>query len=155
MGKETLYNKKSKSELEKDLKNETFSRQTLSFYKYMKLDDLDILRDKIYKSFNTLRILGRIYIASEGINAQISIPQKNIKRFEKLLDVDFNFGSIFIKKAVKEGSSFYKLIVKIKNEIVAYNISNKEYNMKKIGKYLYISNIKFTMKGYPDKIVVL
>ena len=42
----------------------------------MKLDDLDILRDKIYKSFNTLRILGRIYIASEGINAQISIPKK-------------------------------------------------------------------------------
>ena len=136
MGKETLYNKKSRHELEKDLKNETFSRQTLSFYKYIKLDDLDILRDKIYKSFNSLRILGRIYIANEGINAQISIPQKNIKRFEKLLDLDFNFGNIFIKQAVKEGNSFYKLIVKIKNEIVAYNISNKEYNINKVGKHL-------------------
>jgi len=136
MGKETLYNKKSREELQKDLKNEIFLRQTLSFYKYIKLDDLDILRDKIYKSFNSLKILGRIYIADEGINAQISIPQKNIKKFEKLLDVDFNFGNIFIKKAVKEGNSFFKLIVKIKNEIVAYNISSKDYNMNKIGKHL-------------------
>ena len=76
MGKETLYNKKSKHELEKDLKNETFSRQTLSFYKYIKLDDLDILRDKIYKSFNSLRILGRIYIAMKVLMLKLVSQRK-------------------------------------------------------------------------------
>ena len=74
MGKETLYNKKSKTELKKNLKDEKFNRQTVSFYKYLRLNNLDQLRDKIYKSWDSLNILGRVYISKEGINAQISIP---------------------------------------------------------------------------------
>jgi len=136
MRKETLYNKKSITELKKILKEENFNRKTLSFYKYIELNNLHDLRNNIYKCLNNLNILGRIYIAKEGINAQISIPIKNIKIFKKTLKRDFNFGSLNFKIAIQDGTSFYKLVVKIKNEIVAYNILPTEYNMNNTGKHL-------------------
>ena len=136
MRKETLYNKKSKTELKKKLQEENFNRKTLSFYKYIKLNNLYDLRNNIYKYLNSLNILGRIYIAKEGINAQISIPVKNIKKFKNSLETQFDFGSLNFKIAVQDGTSFYKLIVKIKKEIVAYNILPKEYNMNNTGKHI-------------------
>ena len=72
-----LYNQKSKDLLIKRLESEEFERITCSFYKYFKIDDPTSLRDEIYSLFDSLEILGRIYIASEGINAQISVPEKN------------------------------------------------------------------------------
>jgi len=136
MGKETLYNKKSKLELKKNIKEEQFARQTISFYKYLSLNNLDQLRDKIYKSWDSLNILGRVYVSKEGINAQISIPDNNINSFKDELKSEFNFGDLIFKTALEEGTSFYKLVVKIKDEIVAYNIPKQEYNMNNVGKHL-------------------
>ena len=75
MKKKYLYNQKNKNELLKIIKNEDFKRNTISFYKYVKLDNLDILRDQLYLSWRKLNVLGRVYIAKEGINAQINIPE--------------------------------------------------------------------------------
>ena len=77
-----LYNKKNKEQLIEQLNNEDFNRITLSFYKYVKLDNLIELRDTLYSDWNKLNILGRIYIAEEGINAQISIPEYNLQHFK-------------------------------------------------------------------------
>jgi len=152
MGKETLYNKKSKLELKKNLEEEQFARQTISFYKYLSLNNLDQLRDEIYKSWNSLNILGRVYVAKEGINAQISIPYDSINSFKEELSSKFNFGDLILKTAIQEGNSFYKLVVKIKNEIVAYNVSEKEYNMKNVGKHL---DYKEFNKSIDDGAIVL
>ena len=69
-----LYNKKSKQELIKNLNSEQFKRITCSFYNYIPIKSPQVLRDIIYSTFESLKIFGRIYIASEGINAQISVP---------------------------------------------------------------------------------
>ena len=69
-----LYNKKSKEELIKNLKSESFKRITCSFYKYISIENPIEFRDTIYSYFDSLNILGRVYIAAEGINAQISVP---------------------------------------------------------------------------------
>ena len=136
MKKKYLYNQKNKNELLKIIKNEDFKRNTISFYKYVKLDNLDVLRDQLYLSWNKLNVLGRVYIAKEGINAQINIPEHNLKKFKDLLYSIKEFNNVPFKVAIEEGLSFYKLTVKIKNEIVAYNISKNEYNINKIGKHL-------------------
>ena len=105
-----LYNKKHKKELEKDLNNEDFSRITISFYKYVKFSQLESLRDTLYKDFIDLNVLGRVYIAREGINAQISIPENN---YDKIIDYIYSYdelNDVQIKKAIEDGTSFYKLI---------------------------------------------
>ena len=136
MSKETLYNKKNKEQLLKDLQKEDFNRITVSFYKYIPLNDLEGLRNNLYKNWSDLKILGRVYIANEGINAQISLPDYNLDIFKNQIDSYESFKNINYKTAVQEGLSFLKLTIKIKNEIVAYKVQKNQYNMKKVGKHL-------------------
>ena len=132
-----LYNQKSKDLLIKRLESEDFERVTCSFYKYFKIDDPKSLRDEIYSLFDSLEILGRIYIAFEGINAQISVPEKNWELFLKKIKY---FADVPIKTAIKDGRSFLKLIVKVKKEIVAYGIPKNQYDMDIVGKHLNTEN---------------
>ena len=131
-----LYNKKNKEQLINDLNKESFNRITLSFYKYVELKNLIELRDLLYIDWKNLGVLGRIYIAEEGINAQISIPEKKLGDFRKNLNQYSYFKNISFKIAVEENRSFYKLIIKVKKEIVAYGITINEYNIDKTGTHL-------------------
>tara|TARA_B100000287_G_scaffold57350_1_gene50417 strand:+ start:257 stop:1309 length:1053 start_codon:yes stop_codon:yes gene_type:complete len=152
MPKEVLYNKKNKADLLNDLKNEAFNRVTLSFYKYTKLKSLEKLRDSIYKNWFNLNVLGRVYIAKEGINAQISIPENNLKKFRVHIDSMKQFHNVPFKTAFEEGISFLKLTVKIKNEIVAYNIDESEYDITQVGNHL---NYKEFNQAIDDGAIVV
>ena len=152
MKKPRLFNKKNKQTLIKDLEDEYFSRITCSFYKYVKLTDLNILRDELYSKWDNLNILGRIYIAKEGINAQLSIPEENYDIFLKQLNSQSEFKNLHIKFAVDEGISFIKLIIKVRNEIVAYKITEDEYDMDLVGKHLEYN--EFNQAIDDDAIVI-
>ena len=67
-----LANKLSKEDAQAKVALEPFGRKTLSFYRYIDIDSPADLRDKLYVAWEKLGILGRIYLAEEGINAQIS-----------------------------------------------------------------------------------
>ena len=136
MSKEALYNKKNKIDLLRDLEEEEFNRITLSFYKYTKIKKLDDLRDSLYKKWKSLDILGRIYLANEGMNVQISLPEKNLDKLRTHVDSIKSFKNILFKIAFSEGISFLKLTIKIKDEIVAYKIPENEYDMNHVGKHL-------------------
>ena len=97
-----LFNKLSPQDAKKKLESETFKRTTLSFYKYVKLKDISHYRDYLYKEWDKLKILGRVYIATEGINAQISIPNHNIEKFKEQLYNDRNLKNISLKEAIEE-----------------------------------------------------
>jgi len=131
-----LYNQKNKEQLLKDLGEENFNRTTLSFYKYINLKNLSELRDNLFLEWKKINILGRVYISSEGINAQISLPEHNLNLFKKFMENNSVFKDIPLKFAIQEGISFLKLTIKIKDEIVAYKVPNQEYNIKKVGKHL-------------------
>ena len=131
-----LYNQKSKDLLVKKLESEDFNRTTCSFYKYVTIVDPITFRDKIYEEFDNLEILGRVYIAEEGMNAQISVPDKNWGLFLKLISSIKLLYDVDIKTAISDGISFFKLIVKVKKEIVAYNIPKNKFNMDVVGEHL-------------------
>ena len=71
--KRDLYNTKGKAELKERLNSEPFERITTSFYKYTELINPEEVRDELYLKFRNLKVLGRIYISVEGINAQLSV----------------------------------------------------------------------------------
>ena len=150
-----LYNKKSKEELKKILDEEPFERDTLSFYKYTTIDrgKLQTLRDNLYYDLTKLSVLGRIYVASEGINAQVSVPKdKRDLLYNYINSIEFLSG-IHIKNAIQEGQSFYKLTIKVKNEIVAYGIDENEYNMNKVGQHLSPKEFNQALED-PNAVVV-
>ena len=151
--KKKLYNQKNRSQLKADLAAEEFSRLTCSFYRYVKIDNPNILRDKLYKEWVELNVLGRVYIAEEGINAQISIPEPVFDTFIGLLNKKDYLANMPLKYAVQEGQAFIKLAIRVKKEIVAYNIPSNEYNMDQVGKHLSSSEFNKAVEN-PDSIVV-
>ena len=133
---EQLYNKKNKTDLIKDLHNEDFTRLTLSFYKYIEIENPEDLRDQIYRDLSSMKILGRIYIATEGVNAQISIPEYNKDHFLNYMNSLKELSNAYIKEAIEDGDSFYKLKIKVKSEIDAYGLDKSQYDIKSVGKHL-------------------
>ena len=150
---DSLYNKKNKEQLKEQLHNEQFKRITLSFYRYTALENLIELRDQLYAQLTELNILGRIYIAEEGINAQLSAPENSLDNLKNLLNQYTQFKNVVLKKAIEENDSFYKLIIKVKKEIVTYGISKNEYNIKKTGKHLNAAEFNEMME-HPNSIIV-
>ena len=136
MDKKRLYNKINKSVLIESLKNEKFKRITASFYKYIIINEPQKFRDFLYISFHKHKIFGRIYIAVEGINAQVSVPEKKWVLFLNMINQIKELRDIHIKKALQEGNSFYKLTIKVREELVAYNLLENEYDIDKVGRHL-------------------
>ena len=148
-----LVNKKSKEELQYALSKEKFVRKTCSFYVYKKIKKRSDLRDEIFSTLKKLNILGRVYVSEEGINAQISVPETNLKKFEKKIKENIFFKNVNFNYAVEEGVSFFKLTVKLKEQIVAYGVKKNEYDMNKVGQHLEPED--FHKKIDEDKTIVV
>ena len=113
--------------------------QTLSFYKYVRLSDPVATREELFSFFRELGAVGRIYVASEGINAQMSVPKENFTRFDEFLKSKAEFADVPYKFAVEEFTdrpAFKKLIVKVKTKIVADGLDDTSFDVTKTGEYL-------------------
>lgn len=130
-------NTKSKEELLKALEKEDFRRKTLSFYKYVKIENPKEMRDFLFDKFESLGCLGRIYVASEGINAQMNVPEHNWQAFDNFIQNTKEFSGVPYKVAVEEKgkSSFLKLIIKVRPKIVADGLDDKTFNPSDTGAY--------------------
>lgn len=132
-----LHNIYRKEELQKKLDEETFTRKTISFYRYVTIEDPQEYRDLLYKDWYELGVLGRIYIAKEGINAQLNIPEHNVKAFLTYLENDSKLNNMPIKWAVEDdGKSFLKLIIKTKDKIVADGLNDGSFDVTNVGNHL-------------------
>jgi UPF0176 protein len=149
-----LRNRKNKQELKKLLYQEDFPRKTVSFYRYVKIENPQDLRDTFYAQWDALGVFGRIYLSYEGINAQMSVPQHNWDAFVKELYAIPFFTDVPFKVAVEDnGKSFYKLIIKVRNKIVADGINDPDFDPSNTGNYLNAKEFNEVLDK-PDTIVV-
>ena len=136
-----LYNKLSAEERARIIDENSQERITLSFYKYFKLGNPKIFRDHLFVTWSKLDILGRIYIANEGINAQLSVPKENINEFKETLQDIIPLNKIRLNFALEHYSkSFLKLTIKIRKKIVADGLDDKTFDVTNIGKHLDAEN---------------
>ena len=153
MKKNALFNKIDKDVLKKDLAQEPFERITASFYVYHPIDDPQLFRDELFMAWNKLNIFGRIYVATEGINAQLSVPEHHWNQFLETMNSFPILKNILVKKALQEGISFYKLTIKVREELVAYGVPTDSYDMKKVGNHLSAEEYNQAIEN-PDTIIV-
>lgn len=119
------------------MEREGVPRTTLSFYRYVRLRLVDDLRHTLYSEWESLGVLGRIYISQEGINAQVSVPTANLGAFRANLDGREAFRGVPWKIAVEDdGRSFLKLIVKVKKKIVADGLADDAFDVTNVGEHL-------------------
>src|SRR4051812_24738295 len=115
-----LWNRVDKRILEKNLLESNEPRITISFYKYHHISHPDDWRNELYLAWDQLSILGRIYVADEGINAQLSVPEKNKEALIAHLYSYPFLNGIRLNYAVDDdGKSFSKLKILVRKKIVA------------------------------------
>ena len=132
-----LHNRISQAELKKLLYAETEHRTTISFYYYFQVDDPQQFRDELYKALHVLKVFGRIYIAREGINAQISVADSKVEAFKEYLYTIPALNGLRLNIAVDDdGKSFWVLKIKVREKIVADGIDDPGFSMQNKGSYV-------------------
>ena len=132
-----LYNKLSAEERAQIIDKNSQERITLSFYKYFNLGNPSLFRDHLFIIWSKMDVLGRIYIAKEGINAQLSVPKESLDRFKKSISEIVPLNNIRLNIALEHYSkSFLKLTIKIREKIVADGLDDLSFDVTKIGEHL-------------------
>lgn len=149
-----LYNTLSAEERARLIDEAGKERLTLSFYAYAKISDPKKFRDDLFIAWNALDALGRIYVAHEGINAQMSVPAENFDAFRDTLEVyDFMKGIRLNVAVEQDNHSFLKLTIKVRNKIVADGLNDDTFDVTNKGIHLKAQEFNNMLED-PNTIVV-
>lgn len=149
-----LHNRISRRELKERIQNDPTPRTTISFYHYFKIPNPKSFRDELYTHLKVLDVLGRIYVAEEGINAQINCPTAYLDAFRKYLYSIKPLNNLRLNTAVDDDSrSFYVLDIKVRNKIVADGIDDPLFDMSRKGKYVDAEHFN-KLTNDPETVVI-
>ncbi|ADY29241.1 rhodanese-related sulfurtransferase [Cellulophaga lytica] len=129
-----LYNTLSAKERAALIEEAGKERLTISFYKYAHIGNTSLFRDHLFITWDQLEVLGRIYVATEGINAQLSVPAENFNAFKAHLDSITFLENVRLNIAIEQDNmSFLKLKVKVRNKIVADGLNDNAFDVTNKG----------------------
>ena len=132
-----LYNIVNGEVLRQRLMEDNTPRTTLSFYQYMKITDVHGFRDRLYEALDEIGVLGRIYVAREGINGQISIPNEKMDCLRPVLIAMGIDPDLRLNYAIEDdGKSFFKLAIKERHKIVADGLNDETFDVTDRGTHL-------------------
>ena len=149
-----LYNTLSAEERAIMIDDAGKQRLTLSFYAYAQISNPTQFRNELFLAWNKLEVLGRIYVANEGINAQLSLPADNFYAFKDSIEVyDFMIGIRLNIAVEQDDHSFLKLTVKVRDKIVADGLVDETFDVTNIGIHLKAKEFNDLLED-PNTIVV-
>lgn len=127
-------------------------KTTLSFYRYLHVEFPEGLMNDLRNEWAPLGVLGRIYVAKEGINAQMSVPTEHLESLQTL--VRNRFPHMPFKFAREErAESFRKLAIKVRPKIVADGLDDSNFDVTDVGSHLSAREFNEALKG-PDTLVI-
>ncbi|TVR37971.1 MAG: rhodanese-related sulfurtransferase [Cryomorphaceae bacterium] len=149
-----LYNRVDRKVLEAQMANSDVRRITLSFYKYHQIGNPQLFRNYLYARLDSLRVLGRIYVAHEGVNGQISVPKEQYHAMVQELDETRFLSGIRLNIAIEDdGKSFIKLIIKVRSKIVADGLNDRSFDVTRRGKHLDAEEFN-ALASDPNTVIV-
>lgn len=149
-----LYNRTDKRILKQKLHSTTQERVTLSFYRYHHIIEPLTFRNDLYRDWMAMDVLGRTYIALEGINAQISVPKENWEAFKNhLYNIPF-LKDVRLNIAVEDnGKSFFKLKINVRKKIVADGLDEPNFDVTHCGQHVNAEEFN-KLAEHPDTLIV-
>lgn len=149
-----LYNTLSAREREKLIEEAGQDRLTISFYKYAHIGNPHILRNHLFLAWNEMDVLGRIYVAYEGVNAQLSVPAENFETFKTHLDSITFLENVRLNIAIEQDNkSFLKLKVKVRKKIVADGLNDNTFDVTNKGVHVGAEQFNELIED-PDTVLV-
>ena len=150
----SLHNRITRKELKERILQDPTPRTTVSFYHYFPIADPAVFRDNLYLSLQAVGVLGRIYVANEGINAQVSVPTAGLDHFRDTLYGIEPLQGIRLNIAVdNDNKSFFVLDIKVREKIVADGITDPDFDMQRKGRYATPEQFN-EMAKRPDTIII-
>lgn len=132
-----LFNRINNDLLKQKMLESGEERITLSFYKYHHIQDPEAFRNFLYRRWDNISVYGRVYVASEGINGQVSVLRDKLLEFkEDLYGIPFLNGIRLNFAIDDDGKSFFKLKIKVRKKIVADGLNDDTFDVTKRGKHL-------------------
>jgi UPF0176 protein len=110
--------------------------RVLLFYHYTKIPNLESFREEHLIYTKQLGLLGRIYISEEGINGTVSGTIEQINQYMYDLSSMECFKGITFKIDEAEQHVFKKMHVRIKNELVNFNLEDDINPLELTGRYI-------------------
>jgi len=146
---------RSRTQKRADAAADTRPRVTLSFYRYVHISNPEAFRARLLAKWRGLECLGRIYVAFEGINAQMNVPKEHWEAFDAWVQDQPELTGIPYKSAVQEGDApaFFKLMIKVKDKIVADGLDDSSFDVTNTGDYLTAAQMNEYIND-PDAVVV-
>ena len=149
-----LYNTLSAKERASLLEEAGEDRLTLSFYKYARIGNPQLFRNHLFIHWNEMEVLGRIYVAHEGINAQLSVPARNFQEFKDFLDGIYFLKGVRLNIAIEQDNkSFLKLKVKVRRKIVADGLNDDTFDVTNKGVHVDAEQFN-TLIDDPNTVLV-
>lgn len=149
-----LYNKMSAKERAAMLEEAGEERLTLSFYQYAKIGNPELFRNHLFVAWDELAVLGRIYVAHEGINAQLSVPAHHFEAFKNFLDGIYFLENVRLNIAIEHDlKSFLKLKVKVRDKIVADGLNDNTFDVTNKGIHVDAEGFNQLLED-PDTVLV-
>ncbi len=149
-----LYNTLSAKEREALIDAAGQERLTISFYKYAHIGNTAIFRNHLFVFWNELDVLGRIYVAHEGVNAQLSVPAVLFDDFKNHLDSISFLENVRLNIAIEQyDKSFLKLKVKVRKKIVADGLSDTTFDVTNKGIHVGAEQFNELIED-PDTVLV-
>ena len=149
-----LYNTLSATERARLLEEAGEQRLTLSFYKYAKIGNPQIFRNYLFVAWDRMDVLGRIYVAHEGINAQLSLPAKRFDEFKAMIDDIPFLKDVRLNIAIEQDiKSFLKLKVKVRPKIVADGLDDDTFDVTDKGVHVDAEKFNRLIED-PDTVLV-
>jgi len=149
-----LYNRINGRLLKEKMRSTTEERTTVSFYKYHHIDDPGAFRNELYRNLDERKVLGRVYVAAEGINAQISVLTEAFEDFKNYLYSIPFLNGVRLNTAVQDnGKSFFKLKILVRKKIVADGLDDKTFDVTDQG--VHVNAVEFNrLADDPNTIIV-
>lgn len=149
-----LYNKINKEELKTKMQQSDEPRYTLSFYKYHPIENAESFRDYLYQKLSAIGVVGRIYVAHEGINAQVSVPENHFSTFKNILNETGFLRNTRLNHAIDNDiHSFYVLKIKVRKKIVADGLNDQQIDLTESGEH--IDALRFNQLTDSEETIVV
>jgi len=93
-----------------------------AFYKFVRFDDPDALREKLHEALNALGVKGMVLMATEGLNGTIAGPANVMDKALKILKALPGCDELESKNSPSDHMPFLRLKVRLKKEIVTMGV---------------------------------
>lgn len=149
-----LHNRVDGRILKEKMRSMAEKRVTISFYRYHRITNPQAFRDELFIGLQNINVLGRIYVATEGINAQISVPEAQLDAFRNYLFSINWLNGVRLNIAVDDnGKSFFKLKILVRKKIVADGLDDNSFDMTNTG--IHVDAVEFNrLADDPNTVIV-